>query len=654
MADEDADTPALLEWLSSVDVAAERHHCLGDLADGEALLRVMHDLDPEGFPSPDGRAGHPVYCPPGDYVVRLLEGLETHLRNRGAGDEPWAPLLVRARAGLPTQPASLAKLVLVATVENDLPRRRHYVETIMRLSVPSQEVARSIVERFQTGAGLESPSASASAANASADSAERPRFLVKEPSFTPPSRSLAAREMPKGLPDFMEVGLDADSRFRRLKEQYISAMEEQERLVEERSALKRDLEAERTRRRDAEEAERVARTELRLAEEARGRVKEEQRNLFDLRLEQEAARYKERLQQKEDELEGLREDVGLLRGQAVAAERLGSQLEICKQKLEETHGLRRENDELKVQLEEILARPGAGGGDHLHRAVARAREEALAAVRERDEAQRQGELLREELGREQDARRKAAEGLEALRRGGGAGPAGAGAAAARGGGAGPGQVLAAEAGAALLAAAASGEGAVPAASAPPSQKSPKGSSVQELKQLLHTQKDDLLERLLTEKERATRAETTLQAKAAEAASMAEHRSKDAVKLAALEAQIDGLQTQLSKATGGAGAGAGAGGAAAAAATAAPPSPEDSAAGPPEESSAKVQELQSLLALRDRELQVLEWRGQSESQALVAQESFMAACFHELGLKYQRLMAQNEALQRRLKDGKKGS
>ena len=60
------------------------------------------------------------------------------------------------------------------------------------------------------------------------------------------------------------------------------------------------------------------------------------------------------------------------------------------------------------------------------------------------------------------------------------------------------------------------------------------------------------------------------------------------------------------------------------------------------------ELQSQVALRERELQVFHWRSQAESNSLKAQESLMASCFHELGLRYHQLQVQNELLQKRLR------
>eukprot|EP00933_Yihiella_yeosuensis_P060481 TRINITY_DN6323_c0_g3_i2.p1 TRINITY_DN6323_c0_g3~~TRINITY_DN6323_c0_g3_i2.p1 ORF type:complete len:251 (+),score=78.83 TRINITY_DN6323_c0_g3_i2:70-753(+) len=130
--------------------------------------------------------------------------------------------------------------------------------------------------------------------------------------------------------------------------------------------------------------------------------------------------------------------------------------------------------------------------------------------------------------------------------------------------------------------------------------------------------EGLLERLLQEKERATRAETTLQLKQNEVSELEKLRSKDAATITSLESQ---LSTKAAAAEG-------------------PPANQDSV------DSAVVKELQSQLSLRERELQVYNWRSQAESTSLLAQETLMSACFHELGLRYQQLKVKYDLLQRR--------
>jgi len=589
MGDLDADAPALLEWLNSLEVVTRRYDRLSELADGEALLRVMHDLSPDGFPSPNMIGNSEV-------LVRLLEGLERHLRDRGGAgsqDETCLQCLEQAKAGF-VQPVHLAKLALVATVQNDLPKRRDYVEAIMSLSVETQQAAQAIIERFMSGSGLDSPSGRY-------PTADRPRHNSFSPSaFSPPPRAASVRDMTRERLDFTEVGLDVDERFRRLKDEYIAVMEEQERRQEERAALRKDLEAERKRRREAEEAEREAKAERKLAEEARERAREETRVLYEGRMKQEAARAAERLRHLDLELEGLREELGLARVQAANAEKLSNQLELCKQKIEEGHTLRRENKELRVQVDDLLAKPSGGGGgaEHMQRSLARAREDAAAAAREREEAQRQLVLLKEELARGQQLQRGLAEEVRTLRSGGSGGSA-AGAPEAGRGGEGHGRALALEAGSALLAAA-TAEASV-------------GDVVQP-----DRRQDDMLERLLVEKERATRAETTLQVKSAELTTLQDQKVKDAVKLATLEAKLDALKSQGTASS--------------------------TTKAVSQEAEAKIKELEGQLAVSDRELQVLRLREGAEKESLHAQETLMASCLHELGLRYQKLRLQDQLAQ----------
>merc|ERR1711998_451678 len=58
---------------------------------------------------------------------------------------------------------------------------------------------------------------------------------------------------------------------------------------------------------------------------------------------------------------------------------------------------------------------------------------------------------------------------------------------------------------------------------------------------------------------------------------------------------------------------------------------------------KVQELQELLNQRDRELQVWRWRSRADNDALIAQETVMMRQFHEIALRYQKLVVENDML-----------
>lgn len=611
---EDGDAPALLEWISAVNATSKPIRSIEELGDGEVLLRIMRDLSPGRFLPADADACRPQ----ASHLLQLLEGLEEHLRGRGESNRTCEFLLAQARNGDLVDPALLAKLVLVATVENELPRRDFYVEAMFHLSHETQTIVQAILQRFLSGAGLESPTKPHQRTRPGGS----PLYSESSPSFTPPNRMVSAASPGDRLPDFREAGLDLETRFRRLEQHYHVAMDTQERLLEEKTALKRNLEAEQTRRRELEQLERTMRMDLREAEEARDRAREEQRSSFESRLDTEMGNCKARLVQKDEELEVMREEFGLARGQAAGAEKLSNQLELFKQKLEESQAFRHENVELRAQIEELLNKGDNAAGEHLHRSLARSRESASRAAIERDEAQRQVELLREELSREQEALRKhrGLLGSAHLDSCGAAGGAAAGAAA------GGGRILALEATAAILAASAAD---VEQPARPPLHRTASGNveepagGAEELR-LLRAQKDEMLERLLSEKERAARAESIAQAKSAEVAVLSEQKASLAKQIALLEAQIEEHRGRADVGGG----------------------QESSTAA---EDAETLQELQSKLALRERELQVHQMRGSAEKTSLAAQESLMTSCFHELGLRYQRLKLENDRLQQHLRD-----
>merc|ERR1712194_381285 len=70
-------------------------------------------------------------------------------------------------------------------------------------------------------------------------------------------------------------------------------------------------------------------------------------------------------------------------------------------------------------------------------------------------------------------------------------------------------------------------------------------------------------------------------------------------------------------------------------------------------NASARELKALLTQRERELQVHRWRGQAESDSLLAQETLMVSCFHKLGIEYNKLRLRYEDLERRLSSGVDG-
>ncbi|CAE8613674.1 unnamed protein product [Polarella glacialis] len=594
-----ADGEALLEWVNSLEASSSSQGAkaarLEDLADGELLLEVMRDLNAEGFRGPGGkrRPALPI----------LLDGLLEHFRGRpGSGEAEAKRLLRHAESSEGVDPAGLTRLVIWATLENELPKQQRYVEACQELSFASQQAVMMIAQQFRDmdpEGGSQPPTPSGGASG------------FRSPLI---SGALAdRRRLNSDLPDFLEVGLDAESRFRRLKEHYIMLKEDQERWEEERASLRWEVEAERGKRQEAEEAERMARAELRLAEEVRDRGKEDQRAIFEIRLEREVASCREELRLRDREAEALREELDLARVQAKTAQRLASQLEMFKKKIEECQSWKREKEDLRQQLDELMSsrQSGAGSMDHLHSRLAGLRDEVAVVSRERDEAQLQLRVIQEELDKSKASARSAAEELRQLRRG-----------QMLDGGNANGSTSPTETLASATAAAGSSRPRHAALEVPPSDslsgpqaptRSPKAAGVEEIRGLMA--KDDLLERLLAEKERATRAETTLQLKQAEVTSLGDQRTKDSAQISSLEGQIK----ELTSSGGGSSAG----------------------------ESAALRELQAQLSLRERELQVHSWRSRAESTSLLAQEALMSGCFHELGLRYHRLKAKHDLLLDRL-------
>merc|ERR1712129_504547 len=143
------------------------------------------------------------------------------------------------------------------------------------------------------------------------------------------------------------------------------------------------------------------------------------------------------------------------------------------------------------------------------------------------------------------------------------------------------------------------------------------------KEAQQREKEEMLERLLVEKERATRVETTLQVKTAEVAALSEQKTS-------LSKQVTLLEDVLKSRSDSAGA---------------QVVQQESVEGAKD--SAKFQELQSKLAMQEKELQVYQWRKKADDDTLMAQEGLMASCFHELGLRYQRLKFENDQLRQLL-------
>ena len=145
-------------------------------------------------------------------------------------------MLDEARARGRVDAARLAQLVIWATLESDMPQQQRYVEACQRLSTAGQRAVFTIAEHFRAEEAPEPGSGSVPLSPTAG------HFGTEPPTFSPQPR------VSGGLPDFMEVGLDTETRFRRLKAQYIAAKEEQERWDEERLALRSELEDERAKR----------------------------------------------------------------------------------------------------------------------------------------------------------------------------------------------------------------------------------------------------------------------------------------------------------------------------------------------------------------------------------------------------------------------
>jgi len=438
--------------------------------------------------------------------------------------------------------------------------------------------------------------------------------MDSSPASSPLVRSLTASPAAGGqssfayddLPDFLEVGLDTETRYRRLLECYRRMMEEHERHEDERKYLRCQLESERSKRVAAEDAERLARTELREADEKCNRIKEEQRALLEARLGEQAKQFNQQVRELNQELAHLQEERDIAQAHGGKAKRLSEQLEAAKKKIEDQQGLKKERDDLSKRLDEqqALKQSHGAGTDHLKEVLSRTREELGIAVAERDEGQRKIDELLQHLEEARAKQLAASEELQHLRRE--VDPVGASHWV--------GNMDDSEAGV---------------------HRSP-NKSMEELRK----QKDELLERLLKETERATRAEqratsaeSTMQTKLIEVTQLSVQKTKDEKQIAILEERERQQADRIKELQAGASA-----------STKAVIAP--AAAAPPPDAS--IRELQAMLAQRERELQVHRWRGQAESDSLVAQETLMVSCFHELGLRYHKLSLQHNQLRQRLK------
>lgn len=532
---------ALLEWINLVGKCGQLHptvKSLGTLDAGDFLLRVLHDAAPNHFAPPESAL-----------VESLLQGLQKYFRRRqqssGAGACSYNAaactrrLLQQVASGSASLDRSkLVQLAILATLVNDDPRatERYVLNYQTGLTSLGQQAIQAIHLGFEHAADAD-------------------------------TEALDGRN---GGEHFLDSGQDYESRYRKLKQSHTATETERERLEEECSSLRRELEEAKRRRRDAEDAESVARMELKQADMSKDRVKEEQRALYEVRSDHQAQRYKEEIKELKSSLESCKEQCD---GSTSENKKLQVQLKECKRKLE-VQQQRVADLEAMAQATPKGAAAAAEAPEHARgrmddlddlRAEAgeatHLRAEVIALTQERDSLKAEAREATDAVAQLKAKLASSANASPQLNAGGGGYPASA---------------------AAELAA---------------------GNS------------SDMLERLLREKERATRAEEQLKAKREDITTLKDQRKEDAAQLASLNEQLVELRSQAGKGSG------------------------------PCEGEA-LSELKAQVAQRERELQVQDYRRSLEVEPLVTQQALMASAFHELGVKYHKLRLKYESLQRR--------
>jgi len=622
---------ALLEWVNSVEASLRPVKSLKELSDGRLLIGIMHDVAPVHFPEPDHV-----------HLRRLLEGLAQYFHGRvGRGGPTTQLLLDRAKVTGACQDASqLTRLVLLAAIQGDVTHEGggRYMTAIERLSSASQEAIKTMIALF-----LPQDQSPASSADGQGDTLQ-------------------------DSGGFLDVGLDLEVRYRKLKQQHVDLVEERDHIDQERVFLKRELEEEALRRQAAEESERLLKQELRVADESRNRVKEDNRAMlevqFDRKIETLERTYAEQLEFAEQELQKLQDQRDIALDQAKAADRSST---ATRNKLEfELEKLRRENEQLQEQKPASSSATPGLHVEHFSTRLETITRERDMAQHELAKAQHDVDQLRQEIEVEKEKHREMRKDLAKAQRAAsplrafspGRPPLDLGRTSASPMGVGTASTLAEETVGQRLHSFAS-DGSVEASSsaagspmsstpakrasfrlrppplpndgqdAPPLvTRSPSSSSADQMRTLASSQKDDLLERLLSEKERATRAETTLQLKTIEAATLTDQKARDAARIAALEEQVRSEVAQCRDLQGRA---------------------RDGSERKDDDTSSSLRELHEQVKERDRELQVHRWRGRVESDRLLAQETLMVSCFHDLALKYHKLRVRHDLLQKQCRD-----
>lgn len=486
---------------------------LSELSDGRLLLSVMHDVAPNDFVDPGGV-----------HVGMLLEGLVKHLQDSsGCGKYQAQELLRRSRTG-PPDGAQLASLVMWATIQPDVADR--YKEVFQQMRPESLMALKQVIEYFNQEGDVEG--------------------------------------FARG--GHLEVGLDYETRYRDLKDLYTI---ERGQWDEDRAQLKRELEDESNQRRSAENAVQVARAELRHMDRYDVNDHRDDEAVFEARMEKEVRSYKEQLRKKSEDLRQIRDELDVARSQAANSLKLEKTVRECKKKLEELPALKASNDRLQAELSSRESQQ-PGSTDHLRGQLERLRKESSVLSAERSEAQNQVQLLRAELEKSKletqnlaTERNKLRRDLTSLR-----------------------EQLPRLSSASCVAPDSEEvvSVSIPRACLGDAERLEDANGADERAEAsseevprLHAKNKELLERLLAETGKTSRAEA---------------------EVARLTGQQAGSEACV---------------------------PEDA----------------------NRELRITQWRLRMEREALVAQETLMASCFHDLGLRYHKLQLERDNLKREL-------
>lgn len=525
---------ALLEWVNSLDDIGPIRSTVKSLRTldaGDFLLRVLHDVAPNEFAAPESVL-----------VETTLRGLQQYFKKRQSvgGESASYRLLQKFAVGAePVDTSKLVQLVILASLVNDDPRTlERYLQCYQtRLTSQGQQAIQTIHSGYEEAVEDE---------------------LDVSDSVRRPSESEG----------FLTSGQDYESRYRKLKQSCIDAETERERLEEECSCLRKEIDEERRRRKDAEDAETVARMDLKQADMSRDRVKEENRALYEVRLEQQAQAHKQEMKELRGQLESLRDQQA---SDLSDTQKLQMQLQESRRKLQ-VQAQRVAELELSVQTSKT-GEPASGEApalEHLRNRVNALQAEASDATRLRAEVitlTQERDKLKTEV---REAKNATAQMKVQLSMRGKDGP----------------HANEGVAGGSLIEATA--HAGIPG---------------------------DVLERLLAEKERATRAEEQLKAKREVISTLKEQRKDDSAQIASLNQQVAELRAQAAKGGG-------------------------------SSDSEALREVKSQLAQRERELQVQEYRRSVEVEPLVMQQALMASCFHDMGVKYHKLRLKYERLRRR--------